>query len=532
MSIQDSSLEPGRRHLSKDMAAGIELASKDLSSYNKQRKRLREPLVSPDSASASSSPEYFPPAHDEHSLTKESNTPFTSSDDNYKDEKPYKSHGTLQDLTTPPYSEHETAPDDTTRSQQPLELIEKFLERYPKPKYTAGHVHAKLAQPIILPQKRAETRSHSFIRAYAPSLEPCGISQDVFLDFLATLDKCTQSFPALDAMNLASEGLVSVPQHFSMLVSIAIQVFLTGAAKEVQNRTRTNSFLDRANMQIFMPRGLYCLIVTYTDNNDGNLAQPQEGTDIPCTTFPSAEDSKFCNNSSQVNGHTYPTAEMPASAPLVFPGLNRVASGQAEEPKHAKETMKRAQLYITDYYDKWAQARLTEKYADNKLAKRPKKAFTSRLGDSNNAMGGGSFRSLLTGGYITPPDIGRSRNSDYQRDGRRGSEELRKKMRDDDWDGLYGAYREDGYGSDKYPCERRQSDDSASYASPRDQPSYFQTQPPSLSQRIASKDQHLIRSDPVSVPTSGTKVTKAFRKVKQQPPIIQIQTPTTKQNPQ
>ncbi|EFY93922.1 hypothetical protein J3458_007020 [Metarhizium acridum] len=86
----------------------------------------------------------------------------------------------------------------------------------------------------------------------------------MFLDFITTFDKSTQASPWLDAINLASIGLSLVP-HLSMIVGIAIQVSVM-AAKDVQNRARTNSFLDKAH--VFTPRGLYCTIMTYSPEQD------------------------------------------------------------------------------------------------------------------------------------------------------------------------------------------------------------------------------------------------------------------------
>lgn len=42
---------------------------------------------------------------------------------------------------------------------------------------------------VIIPQRRPRHRDRGFARAYAPVLEDCGISQDVFLEFLEDLDR-------------------------------------------------------------------------------------------------------------------------------------------------------------------------------------------------------------------------------------------------------------------------------------------------------------------------------------------------------
>lgn len=42
--------------------------------------------------------------------------------------------------------------------------------------------------PVIIPQRRPRNKDRGFVRAYAPVLQDCGISQDVFLQFLEYLD--------------------------------------------------------------------------------------------------------------------------------------------------------------------------------------------------------------------------------------------------------------------------------------------------------------------------------------------------------
>lgn len=56
---------------------------------------------------------------------------------------------------------------------------------------TAGPVPASIQRlpcPVIIPQRRPRNKDRGFVRAYAPVLDDCGISQDVFLRFLEYLD--------------------------------------------------------------------------------------------------------------------------------------------------------------------------------------------------------------------------------------------------------------------------------------------------------------------------------------------------------
>lgn len=42
----------------------------------------------------------------------------------------------------------------------------------------------RLPCPVIIPQRRPRNKDRGFVKAYAPALEECGISQNVFLKFL------------------------------------------------------------------------------------------------------------------------------------------------------------------------------------------------------------------------------------------------------------------------------------------------------------------------------------------------------------
>ncbi|TWU77331.1 hypothetical protein ED733_005311 [Metarhizium rileyi] len=456
-------LEPVKRYLVKSLAGGIGLASEGIASY-KERKRLRrtglpadsiflpDTMVSPrpsDGTAPNNGRKLAtPPPHD------------CEKDQHCRDEKLWTLDEAQDELSPPPYTERATVSDGgslATTSPCPGGL-EEFLKQHPAPEHGAAFARAKLPQPVILPQKRPKTRTRGFIRAYAPSLGQCGIPQDMFLDFMTAFDTSTQASPWLDAINLASIGLSFIP-HFPMLVGIAIQVSIT-AAKDVQSRARTNSFLDKANAQIFMPRGLYCIIMTYSPEQVGD-SPSLPGTDVSSAIASKVASTglpRFQNRFRESSGHAC-EAELPESAPLVFPGLHADSSAEElGESKDTREKMKRAQKYITDYYDKRAQAKFAAKHEGSGLVKCRAPKFTSRFADPNHPACSGSFRSLITGGYITPPEMGKSR-----------SEQGHEGNKDD-----LGNSKENG--------------------------------------RTASRDQDLIRLGPVGLPTPGTLVKKAFKK--------------------
>ena len=67
------------------------------------------------------------------------------------------------------------------------QLVDDFTRRHPPPQYYTDS--GRLPCPVIIPQKRPESKTQGFIRAYAPALNDCGIDQATFLDFLDNYTK-------------------------------------------------------------------------------------------------------------------------------------------------------------------------------------------------------------------------------------------------------------------------------------------------------------------------------------------------------
>lgn len=96
-----------------------------------------------------------------------------------------------------------------------------------------------LRLPVVLPQRRPSDRSRGFVRAYAPDLGDCGITQEMFLMFLEKFDKSTQANPMLLTLNLAAVGLkfAPIPSIYGMLAAIGIHQ-ATVVAMELNSRSK------------------------------------------------------------------------------------------------------------------------------------------------------------------------------------------------------------------------------------------------------------------------------------------------------
>ncbi|KAI1077981.1 hypothetical protein F5B20DRAFT_249227 [Whalleya microplaca] len=298
----------------------------------------------------------------------------------------------------------------------------------------------RLEMPVVLPQRRPKERSRGFIRAYAPELRNVGIEQATWLSFLDTFEKSTQASPWLQTINLAGIAAGALPSSFAWAVSLAIERSV-GIAENLQANQRTNKFLHKTNAELFRPKGVFCLIMTWRP--DDKELHPMIDINSTVSAALTSYESGMRNKFQSSNGKTYGELSFPAAAPLVFPALDAaidsddVADGQQNEG--FKQKLQRAKAFIDDYYDRRAQAEYAGANPNNLLANQADKPkFNSRFADPNHAANSGSIVSLATGGYINPQARERRRVTRQGSAGRRSkgrrSEDSRLGRRRDDRD--------------------------------------------------------------------------------------------------
>ncbi|KAF7942534.1 hypothetical protein BELL_0499g00110 [Botrytis elliptica] len=224
-----------------------------------------------------------------------------------------------------------------------------------------------LSCPVILPQRRPEAQSRGIIRAYSLELAGCGIDQDTFLDFIDDFNEAHKASPYLDAVNVAAQGVGFAPGISPMIVSMVVPIAVR-AAKGYQTQRQSSSFLDRANTNLFVPHGLFAMVLTF---------KPEQTQ----------------------NPHGVPgEVQLPPSASLIYP----------EDDRRAQQTgLKKMGHFIADYGDRRAQARYAHNNPESSLAS-PLPTFNSRWADPNHPTNSGGLKSLLTG----IPDDRKSRRED------------------------------------------------------------------------------------------------------------------------
>lgn len=80
-----------------------------------------------------------------------------------------------------------------------------------------------------------------------------------------------------------------------------------------------NDFIVKMNEELFRPRGLYCLIMAYRP--DTGKTVPRQGTLTQINIDAATGTHASANNRYRSNDGTMGPIEFPASADLIFPGL-------------------------------------------------------------------------------------------------------------------------------------------------------------------------------------------------------------------
>ncbi|KAH3941208.1 hypothetical protein HBI56_206250 [Parastagonospora nodorum] len=282
-------------------------------------------------------------------------------------------------------------------------LANSFLVAHARPHpYSLG----QLALPVVITQRRPESRTKGFIRAYSPLLEDVNIDQATFLDFLGNLNKSLAPSPWIQAINLAAFAGQKIPEPFTIMISIAVKK-VADAASELHSRSKTNRFLDQVNEDFFAPRGLVALIMTWKPSQkDAVLTRAEFDMQSSIAKASDARKSRRLFESS--SGAT--SFEWPQTAPLVFPALDEL-----EGEKEA--AVKRSGKYVAEYMDRRARAKWAGENPESALANATRKEkFSSRYADPNHPASSGDPIALLTGGFIQA-GLGRQMGNDNSRGG-------------------------------------------------------------------------------------------------------------------
>lgn len=237
-------------------------------------------------------------------------------------------------------------------------LAETFAQQFPLP---PSYERPFLPYPVVLPQRRPRTRSRGFVRAYAPDLNAFGIDQDMFLDFVDRANQSCRGCEALGMLNFAT--LAAIPLG-SPGIGMAISVVLQLAIKTtiaMDGRRKSNNFFDTANRDFFIPRGLFCLVMTWNPEIDDPYVtfNMNQTVDSVMARGGAGNFEKLKHKFQKANAES---PFIPEIAPLEFPALDKINIDPETKKKHdtMKEKARRKIEFAAGYRDKRAQARFVQ----------------------------------------------------------------------------------------------------------------------------------------------------------------------------
>lgn len=299
---------------------------------------------------------------------------------------------------------------------------------------------SSLPYPVILPQRRPNDKSRGFVRAYAPDLGRCkGIDEDTFLHFLKQFHKSSQASGWFQVINIAAMGAGFAPGVIALAVTTSVQM-ASRAAAEAHSRYRTNAYLDKANEELFHPKNLHCMVMTFKPEASENAlldfdvdGRPSAGAATALLRFGSGATGMGMGGGRfrKSDGITEGEFALPQAACLVYPAPKPdEASMDVDEnglllAQKKESSWKSTGKFLNDYRDRRAQAKYAATYGDNSQlavpgAMDPSK-FASRFSDPNgnpfSFMSGEDRQRGTSRDRLQPPERG---GSDRSRSSSRG----------------------------------------------------------------------------------------------------------------
>lgn len=126
-------------------------------------------------------------------------------------------------------SEGDGTPIDVVTEEEADSAIISFMEN--NSDIPIAPASRGISYPVVIPQRRPGNKQRGFMKAYAPILSQCGISQEHFHEFIIALNKAIQVSKWLAAVQVAAFGASFVPNQISMGATAAVQLVSAVAAR-------------------------------------------------------------------------------------------------------------------------------------------------------------------------------------------------------------------------------------------------------------------------------------------------------------
>ncbi|PVH74322.1 hypothetical protein DL98DRAFT_604826 [Cadophora sp. DSE1049] len=242
----------------------------------------------------------------------------------------------------------------------------------------------ELPLPVIIPQRRPQNKSRGWARAYAPALMGAGIDETTFLDFLDRFNEESKASPYLHVVNVAGAGIGFLPGITPMIVSMAVPVAVQ-AAKKAQSNRQSDSYLDKMNKALFVPHGLYAIVMTYNPSQIGDTVNVDTS---PNSTQFQASSPYSPNGNDQRQNQEF---TLPESCPLLF--------ADPAPPQRLNPSLNgffKMADFVSDFKDRRAQASFAQRNPTSTLVG-PRPTFTSKYADPGYASSGKQEKSPSSG---------------------------------------------------------------------------------------------------------------------------------------
>jgi hypothetical protein len=160
-----------------------------------------------------------------------------------------------------------------------------------------------------------------------------------------------------------------------MAVGMVLSV-IAGTARELQKRTRANTFIETVNRDLFMPRGLFVMVIAFKPDASADQGPLGKATSsLKQTIFkkdkvdmnkaamkwsnPNVDRSSFGKKPDNIrvqSGETNSEIELPETANLIYPHLDRIVAGEypEEQSQGILEKFKGAGNWVAEYMDRRA----------------------------------------------------------------------------------------------------------------------------------------------------------------------------------
>ncbi|KAK2037557.1 hypothetical protein LZ31DRAFT_611374 [Colletotrichum somersetense] len=120
----------------------------------------------------------------------------------------------------------------------------------------------RLPSPVIIPQRRIMNRSRGFVSNYSSSLRDAGIDEKAFSTFINQLNRLAELKPRAQAIDFSGFAHLCSNTDQDVFMSMAVGMAFE-TAKGIQHSTAMNKLIDKTNNELFRPKGLICLLMTW-----------------------------------------------------------------------------------------------------------------------------------------------------------------------------------------------------------------------------------------------------------------------------